>query len=598
MSILAVNDLSLSFGGVKALDRVSLELNTGEILGLIGPNGAGKTTLFNCISGVLQPSSGSIRFRDKPITRLQPHERARRGIARTFQDLRLWRTMTVLENCQLPFDALSERGIIADALRLPWAVRNEKASAERARAVLHALDLTQHADRPAGDLPVGIQRRVEIARALCMRPKLLLLDEPASGLDAEETNALAEALGRLRDRFDLSILLVDHDMSLVMRACEYIYVLDFGELISRGRPEQVRDDPKVISAYLGESADSPLAEPEPKPAPKRKGTRKAKTAAAVEQLEPWVATSPVEAPSAPATNGGGAHLLTVEGLSAGYGGIEVVRSIDLWVGEREVVACIGANGAGKTTTLKAITGVLRQQAGTTRFDGHDITRKAPEAIVKLGMMHIPQGRGLFPSLSVEETLRLASYSGAKTKDVSPALDAFPMLKDRLHQAVGTLSGGQQQMVALARALLVQPKLLFLDEMSQGLAPAVVQQLFERIELFRQQGTAVFLVEQFVDSALAIADRAYVFEQGAIAHEGSAAVMRADRDILASAYLGTAAGAEVVAEGGGVPTKKALDEWQIKLPAELKRALQERAHREGRDTNEVVAQLLGVEGDSK
>jgi branched-chain amino acid transport system ATP-binding protein len=585
LSLLSVKNITVAFGGVRALDGVSLELNRGETLGLIGPNGAGKTTLFNCISGVLQPNSGVIRYGDKVITRLKPHERARRGLARTFQNLQLWPTMTVVENCQLPIDALANRSIIADALRLPWAISAEKASLERARAILHALDLEEHAERLAGDLPVGIQRKVEIARALCMRPKLLLLDEPASGLDAEETEALAGTLGRIRDRFKLSILLVDHDMSLVMRACDYIYVLDFGELIATGRPEQIRDDQRVITAYLGETKEEPVLEPPPEDLlPKLTAATRRKAKAAEKVID------------APMSRG--ETLLEVKGLAAGYGGIEVIRGIDLTVGRGEIVACIGANGAGKTTTLRAITGVIKATSGTVVFDGHDIARKTPESIVRKGLLHIPQGRGLFPHLTVEETLRLASYSGAKKSDLTPALEAFPMLADRLSQAVGTLSGGQQQMVALARALLVQPKLLFLDEMSQGLAPAVVQQLFERIELFRQQGTAVFLVEQFVDSALAIADRAYVFEQGAIAHEGPASVMRRDRDILASAYLGTAVSAETPAVDDEHRATRALDEWSIKLPAELKRALQERAQREGKEADEVVSELLATEGKSK
>ncbi len=567
MSLLSVKDVSLSFGGVRALDAVSLELNQGEILGLIGPNGAGKTTLFNCISGVLQPDRGQIRFEDKPILRLKPHQRAQRGIARTFQDLQVWPSMTVLENCQLPFDALSGRSTIADALRLPWATQVERESIERARAVLHALDLLEYSDRLAGDLPVGLQRRVEIARALAMKPKLILLDEPASGLDADETNALAAALNRLREAFKVSMLLVDHDMSLVMRACDYLYVLDFGEMISTGRPERVREDPRVIEAYLG-AAES-AAEPEPAKARPRKK---------LAVVNP-VAQEP---------------LLEVVDMSAGYGGIEVIRGISLTVGRGEIVACIGANGAGKTTTLRAISGIIRASRGKVVFDGKDITRKAPEAIVRLGMVHIPQGRGLFPQLTVAETLRLAAYSGASTTDLAPALDAFPMLKTRLNQAVGTLSGGQQQMVALARALLVQPKLLFLDEMSQGLAPAVVQQLFERVELFRKAGTSVFLVEQFVDSALAIADRAYVFEQGAVAVEGPASVMRRDRDVIAGAYLGTAV-AITAANGNGhhAPTAS-LAELTLKLPAELKRAVQERAAREGKEPGEMVVELLGTE----
>src|SRR5207302_9582882 len=238
MSMLSVKDVTVRFGGITALDKVSLDLNRGEILGLIGPNGAGKTTLFNCISGVFEPDEGVIRHEGRSLRGLKPHQRAQRGIARTFQNLQLWPTMTVLDNIKVPVDAIGKRNLLSDALGLPYSVHAEKAATEQARAILHVLDLLPHEHTLAGDLPVGLQRKVELARALAMRPRLLLLDEPAAGLDAEETVRLADLLTLVRDRFKVSMLLVDHDMSLVMRACHYIYVLDFGKLLARGRPEE------------------------------------------------------------------------------------------------------------------------------------------------------------------------------------------------------------------------------------------------------------------------------------------------------------------------------------------------------------------------
>jgi branched-chain amino acid transport system ATP-binding protein len=212
------------------------------------------------------------------------------------------------------------------------------------------------------------------------------------------------------------------------------------------------------------------------------------------------------------------------------------------------------------------------------------------------MVHIPQGRGLFPRLTVEESLRLSHYSGQMGEKFDAAYSAFPVLKQRSTQLVGTLSGGEQQMLAMARALLVKPKLLLLDEMSQGLAPTVVQQLFQRIDLFRQQGTAVFLVEQFVDSALAVADRAYVFEQGTIAHEAPAALLRRDQTVLASSYLGTAIDVKapvLAAAAGDGRSGRLMEDLTFKLPAEIKRALEEKADREGRRTEELLLEVLGT-----
>jgi len=256
MAMLELAGLSVRFGGVQALDDVGFSLNRGEILGLIGPNGAGKTTLFNCITGVIEPNAGTIRYQGHSLRGLPAHRRARLGIARTFQNLQLFSRMTVLENLMVPLDAFAARGVIADALRLPRARYEERRADERARAVLHFLGLEDVGATVAGDLPVGFQRRVELGRALCLRPQLLLLDEPAAGLDGQETAELGALLPRLRERFGVTMLLVDHDMALVMQVCDWIHVLDFGQLISEGTPQVVRDDPQVITAYLGEAKAS------------------------------------------------------------------------------------------------------------------------------------------------------------------------------------------------------------------------------------------------------------------------------------------------------------------------------------------------------
>ena len=252
--LLKVENVTLRFGGVQALSDVSFDLFQGEILGLIGPNGAGKTTMFNCITGVLPSYKGHIRYEGRDLRHLKPHERARLKIARTFQNLELFDELSALDNLLVPLDAFSRRGVIGDLLRLPTTVLEERQAEEEARSILHFLGLGDYADTSAGDLPVGLRRRLEIGRALCLQPRLLLLDEPAAGLDARETAELARLLATVRARFKLTVLVVDHDMALIMRICNRIYVLDGGKIIAAGQPEQIRDDPEVARAYLGEAA--------------------------------------------------------------------------------------------------------------------------------------------------------------------------------------------------------------------------------------------------------------------------------------------------------------------------------------------------------
>jgi branched-chain amino acid transport system ATP-binding protein len=252
--LLQAHDVSMSFGGVKALSGVSFTLDQGETLGLIGPNGAGKTTLFNCITGVVPGYRGTIRYDGRDLRGMKPHRRARLKIARTFQNLELFDELSALDNLVLPLDAASRRGVIGDLLRLPMTILGERRAQEAARAILHFLGLGSYADVPAGDLPVGLQRRLEIGRALCLEPRLLLLDEPGAGLDTRETADLARLLASVRARFGVTMLVVDHDMALIMRICSRIYVLDNGHVIAEGPPEQIREDPQVVRAYLGEAA--------------------------------------------------------------------------------------------------------------------------------------------------------------------------------------------------------------------------------------------------------------------------------------------------------------------------------------------------------
>ncbi len=251
MPLLETKELGITFGGLQALNDVFLTVEEKEIVGLIGPNGAGKTTVFNLLTGVYQPTMGAIRFEGKSIIGKKPFQINRLGIARTFQNIRLFKNMTVLDNIKVAMNQHMKYTALEGILRLPRFWKEERRVNEKARELLQIFQMEDTADQMAANLPYGQQRKLEILRALASQPKLLLLDEPAAGMNPTETHELMETIRDIRSLFGVGILLIEHDMSLVMGVCERIYVLDYGTLIADGTPEQIRANDKVIKAYLG-----------------------------------------------------------------------------------------------------------------------------------------------------------------------------------------------------------------------------------------------------------------------------------------------------------------------------------------------------------
>ena len=475
LATLGTDGVTVRFGGLAALEDLTIELARNEILGLIGPNGAGKSTLINVLSGFQRVAAGRVYVDGRNITGRVPHDISRLGVARTFQAVRLFAALTVLENVAAGF---SGRPVGRRAARL------------RAQEILDWIGLGDKAQAIAGSLPYGDERRVGIARALATAPAFLLLDEPAAGTNEEDIPNLISMIARIRDEFDCGVLVVEHKHG------PHHGALQPGPR-DRPRPHHCRG-----LAPLG--------------AGRSRG--KARLLG----------------------RGRNVSMLAVEDLAVRYGPIAALRGVSIAVDEGEFVGIVGPNGAGKSTLLFSITGAVKAETGSVSFCGETLSGLAPEDIVRRGMALVPEGRELFGELTVEENLRLGATIRRDRRgveqDVRAQMAAFPILRERRRARAEKLSGGEQQMLAVARALMGRPRMLLLDEPSLGLAPLITRQVYQTLTGLNREGMTILVVEQNPARIIDVARRVYVLRSGRIARTGPPDIL-SRREELDEAYFG-------------------------------------------------------------
>ena len=481
--------VSKHFGGIRAVSNASLTVDAGEIHALIGPNGAGKTTLFNLISGLFRPDAGTVHLNGREIGGLQPHRICPLGLARSFQITNLFRSRSIYENLRLSLQARHPARFNAwrDIDSYP------EIHAETAE-LIRFLGLEGIEEIEAGELSYGGQRLVDLGIALGSKPQVLLLDEPLAGLAAAERERVSNLVKNVAA--NIPVLIVEHDIDRVLGFSQRVTVMNQGEVLMAGTPDEVRTDRRVQEVYTGTGA-------------------------------PPVTTRAVE-------QAGVAPVLRFEGVNTFYGKSHILNDATLDVREGEIVALLGRNGAGKSTLLKTLAGLVAPASGKIDYEGRDIAGLPAPDIARMGIGYVPQGRGLFAGMTVAENLalgRLARATDGSTGVVwsqEQILEYFPRLKERMDVAADYLSGGEQQMVAVARALSGNVKLLLLDEPFEGLAPTVVLELYKVFDQLRKHASIV-IVEHNLDLVLALADRVFALERGAVFHQGPAAPLLTDLD---------------------------------------------------------------------
>ncbi len=487
---LHVGHLTKRFGGVIAVNDVSFDVAPGEALAIIGPNGAGKSSLLKLLSGVYRPDDGTIRFGDVAVESLAAHAVPRHGIGLAHQIPRPFVGLTVRENISI--GAMAQPG-------------GQRAGTRHGlvQSVLETCGLADKAALPAATLRLLDLKRLELARALSVNPSLILLDEVAAGLNGRDLDDVIELIRTISGQ-GRSLILVEHVEGVVASLVDRVLVIDWGKVIAEGTPAQVAADPRVREVYLGGGqAAAPSARP---------------TAA------PRSATP----------------LLSASALTTTYGDIVALREVSLEVDEGEIVAVLGANGAGKSTLAGTLSGLLRPSSGHVFLGGRDVTGEPAFARNRAGLAHCPEGRKIFAELTVRENLLVTGSVRARRAELADRLagvyEIFPMLADMLARRAGALSGGQQQMLAIGRALMSTPRLLICDEISLGLAPVAIDALYEALVRIRERGAAVVLIEQNVHRSLTVADRVYVLERGRVTYSGDPAPLT-DEATLNELYFG-------------------------------------------------------------
>jgi branched-chain amino acid transport system ATP-binding protein len=504
-ALLEVDGISKAFGGVQALSACELTVAEGSITGLIGPNGSGKTTLFNVITGYERVRDGEVRFNGKPITNATPDRVFRLGIGRTFQLTRLFGRLSVLENMLVATQR--DEGWLRGVLRRAGSASEKR----RALELLDFVGIKRLAHEAAANLSYGQRKLLELASLLVADPAVLLLDEPAGGVNPTLIGQLADRIKEL-NRAGKTFLVVEHNMEFVMGLCDAVTVLDQGRTLRSGSPDEVRADPAVLDAYLGGGDDTEAAEElaaiVTHPAAPPAGAGAARPALAAQ----------------PSANGAAAPLLTLRGLTAGYGGGDILKDVSIDVPEGGITCIVGPNGAGKSTLLKAVSGLLRPRLGEIRFRGELLAGRSPAEILARGIAQIPQAHSLFTEMTVRENVEMGAFTIRDRATVAQRLTAveelFPIVRDRAGEKAGSLSGGQQRLVEFARCLMLEPSLIVLDEPSMGLDPQTRELVFGMIELMHRQGKTILLVEQNARAGLKLSTRGIVLENGVVRLSGT------------------------------------------------------------------------------
>jgi ABC-type branched-subunit amino acid transport system ATPase component/ABC-type branched-subunit amino acid transport system permease subunit len=488
--ILVVRDVTKRFGALLAVDDVSLTVKRGELRSIIGPNGAGKTTLFNVLTGILPMDSGKVLFKGKDITGDPPHKIAARGISRSFQITSIFKDLTVYENIRVAVQATTR-------YRSSFMAYTDELEeiALATEQIMERVGLSSLRSQLAANISHGDQRLLEIAISLVIKPELLALDEPLAGLAAEERSRVARLVRSLSGKH--TVVLIDHDIDQVLAISDRITVLHQGKTIAEGKPEEVRANPLVQEAYIG-------------------GFR----------LKRVPGIEPVTQRRTP--------ILELNRINTFYGKSQILHDVSLSIFQGELVCFLGRNGAGKTTTLYSIMGHVSPREGDIFYLGQNIARERPESISRMGIQLVPQGRRVFPNLTVVENLNIAFLQAKRKRgDVAwmpeRAFDLFPQLEQLRNSRGENLSGGELQMLAIARALMGNGRLLMLDEPFEGLAPTIVQSLWKVINELKNE-TTILLVEQNAEVALSLGQRAYVVNNGVIEYDGTTIELIEDQDL--------------------------------------------------------------------